>query len=80
MTRNERKKAYLRCLEMMERVFFSRDIDDALELAFPSDRKSHKEVYEILYSNNSKEWLDTNDQEWCKNIICLCIALCDQPV
>ena len=78
MTRNERKKAYLKVLDLMER---GEHQIGALRECFNTD-KDHKEVIDILKSIKkglTGAWYFATHEDD-KNFIALCIALCEQPV
>jgi hypothetical protein len=75
MTRNQRKKAYIKCLDLMER---GKDVITAIELTMDTSYRERVEVQEILLSAPFRWWRNTNEDD--KNFICLCIALCEQPL
>jgi hypothetical protein len=78
MTRNQRKKAYLKVLDLMEG---GEHQIDALRECFNTD-KDHKEFIEILKSIKTGltgAWYFASHEDD-KNFIALCIALCDKPL
>ena len=79
MTRNERKKAYLQVLDLMEKDMpFNEALPNCVSLNYFDDIEIQDIIASIKYKERYTFFTTTHEDD--KNFIALCIALCDEPL
>jgi hypothetical protein len=77
MTRNQRKKAYLQVLDLMDRE--GRMMYHLNSRISSRDRVEFYEVLDSIPDGLIGEWIHSTHEDD-KNFIALCVALCDEPL